>query len=118
MPESNEPILQVYAAGPTTVVGFGDRPVMDEVNLAVCREQLAALLKSNESHTLGFDLTGVKIVPSGFLGLMASVRNLGVAVHLYNPSGDVREVLSTTNLDRLMEVHEVDVASLKDSGVR
>jgi anti-sigma B factor antagonist len=116
MPDTNEPILQVYAAGATTVVGFGDRAVMDEVNLAVCREQLASLLKSNSSHTLGFDLTGVRIVPSGFLGLMASVRHMGVAVHLYNPSPDVREVLSTTNLDRLMELHEVDLTSLKDSG--
>jgi hypothetical protein len=30
-------------------------------------------------------------------------------VHLYNPSPDVREVLSVTNLDKLMPVHDVEV---------
>jgi anti-anti-sigma factor len=116
MADKNEPILNVYEAGPTTVVGFGDRKILDDVNLALCREQLVELLKSQNSHTLGFDLTGVKLVPSGFLGLMASVRGLGVEVHLYNPSPDVREVLSTTNLDRIMPVHEVEIPAKKVHG--
>jgi anti-anti-sigma regulatory factor len=63
---------------------------------------------------LGFDLTGVRIVPSGFLGLMASVRSVGVEIHLYNPSSDVRDVLSTTNLDRIMQIHEVDFSNRQD----
>jgi len=111
MPDTNEPILDVYEAGPTTVVGFGNREVLDDINLALCREQLLELLKTNSSHTLGFDLTGVKLVPSGFLGLMASVRGVGVNVHLYNPSPDVREVLQTTNLDRIMPIHQVDFSN-------
>lgn len=108
MPETNDPILDIYEAGPTTVVGFGTREVLDDINLSLCRQQLLELLQNHNSHTLGFDLTGVRLVPSGFLGLMASVRGAGVNVHLYNPSPDVREVLATTNLDRIMPVHEVD----------
>lgn len=110
MPEPSGPILQIYQAGPTTVVGFGEHPKLDDVNLVICREQLVALLESHRSHTLGFDLTGARMIPSGFLGLMASVRKLGVDVHLYNPSPDVREVLATTNLDRLMQIHDIDLA--------
>jgi len=113
MSEPPAAILDVYEVGETTVVGFGERDVLDNINLALCREQLVALLKANNSHTLGFDLTGVKIVPSGFLGLMASVRSLGVQVHLYNPSADVRDVLETTNLDKIMPIHEIDFSNRK-----
>jgi anti-anti-sigma factor len=115
MAENQQAILDVYEAGPTTVVGFGERDILDNINLSVCREQLLELLKANASHTLGFDLTGVKIVPSGFLGLMASVRSLGVDVHLYNPSPDVREVLATTNLDKIMPIHELELPARKSS---
>jgi anti-sigma B factor antagonist len=101
-------ILDVYEAGPTTVVGFGNREVLDNINLALCREELVTLLRDAKAKVLGFDLTGVRLIPSGFLGLMASVRSLGVDVHLYNPSPDVREVLETTNLNRLMPIHEID----------
>ncbi len=113
MPVS-EAILDVYEVGPTTVVGFGDREILDDINLALCREELVRLLQSSGAKTLAFDLTGVKLIPSGFLGLMASVRSLGVEVHLYNPSTDVREVLETTNLHRLMPIHEIDVLGRQD----
>ncbi len=108
-------ILDVYEVGPTTVVGFGERLVLDDINLALCREELVQLLQKAAADTLAFDLTGVLLIPSGFLGLMASVRGMGVAVHLYNPSPDVREVLATTNLDRLMPIHEIEVASRKEA---
>jgi anti-sigma B factor antagonist len=103
------PIMEVYAAGPTTVVGFGGREVLDTVNLALCREEIVALIAREKCRVLAFDLTGVRLIPSGLLGLLASIRQLGAEVHLYNPSDDVREVLSVTNLDRLMPVHEIDL---------
>ena len=103
-----EPIMEVYSVGPTTVVGFGGRDVLDSVNLAACREEIVALIAREKCQVLAFDLSGVKLLPSGLLGLLASIRQLGAEVHLYNPSDDVREVLSVTNLDRLMPVHEID----------
>ena len=54
-----------------------------------------------------FDLTGVRLVPSGLLGLLASLKKLGIEVHLYNPSNDVREVLEITRLDKLFKIHEL-----------
>ena len=103
------PILEVYSVGPTTVVGFGGRELLDTVNLALCREEIVALIAREHCRVLAVDLTGVRLIPSGLLGLLASVRQIGAEVHLYNPSDDVREVLSVTNLDRLMPVHEVDL---------
>lgn len=104
------PIMEVYSVGPTTVVGFGGRDLLDTVNLAACREELVALIAREHCRVLAFDLSGVKLIPSGLLGLLASIRQLGAEVHLYNPSDDVREVLSVTNLDRLMSIFEVDLA--------
>ena len=43
-------------------------------------------------------------VPSGFLGLMASVLKKGVVVSVENASREVREVLALTNFDRLVKV--------------
>ena len=102
------PIMEVYSVGPTTVVGFGGRDLLDTVNLAACREEIVALIAREHCRVLAFDLTGVKLIPSGLLGLLSSIRQLGAEVHLYNPSDDVREVLSVTNLDRLMPIFEVD----------
>ncbi|MBX3444960.1 MAG: STAS domain-containing protein [Planctomyces sp.] len=116
MADAQPPILDVYQAGPTTVVGFGGREVIDDTNLSLCREQLMELLKAHDTKVLGFDLTDVRFVPSGLLGLLASVRGMGVEVHLYNPSPDVRDVLATTHLDRLMPIHEVDFSDRRERG--
>lgn len=102
-------VLQVYDVGPTTVVGFGGRDVLDDMNVAICRDELLALIDKYNCTMLAVDLTGVRLMPSGLLGLLTSIRRRGIDVHLYNPSGDVREVLSITNLDKLMPIHDVEV---------
>jgi anti-anti-sigma factor len=100
-------LLHVYKVGQLTVVGFGGHDLLDEVNLAECREEIVALVEANDCEILAFDLTGVKLIPSGLLGLLASLRELGIEVQIYNPSDDVREVLAITKLDRIMSIHEV-----------
>ena len=101
--------LQVYQTGPTTVIGFGGSDVLDDVNIAAFRDQIVGLLEKSGCKVLGVDLTGVRLVPSGLLGMLTSIRRRKVEVHIYNPSPDVREVLRVTNLDRLMPVHEVEI---------
>lgn len=103
------PIIEVYSAGPTTVVGFGGRDVLDHVNLVVCRDEILRLIQEAQCETLAFDLTGVKLLPSGLLGLLASILKQDVAVHLYNPSEDIVDVLETTKLNTIMPVHHIDV---------
>lgn len=101
--------LEVYEAGEITVIGFGGREILDHINLADCRDQIVKIVKENDSRVMAFDLTGVRLVPSGMLGLLASVSKLGVEVHLYNASDDIREILEITHLDQVMQVHEVAV---------
>lgn len=101
--------LEVYQAGELTVVGFGGREVLDRLSLADCRMELLSLIQEHQCKTLAFDLTGVRLIPSGLLGMLCSVSRQGIDVHLYNPSQDVREVLEITNLDSILELHEVDI---------
>lgn len=105
------PILEVYQIGPTTIVGFGGRDVLDDVNVAVCRDEILTLIDKVNCQVLAFDLTGVTLLPSGLLGLLTSITKTDVDVHLYNPSEDIQDVLETTKLNTLMEVHHVDIPS-------
>lgn len=107
--DRNKPQLQVYQVGPTTVIGFGGDDVLEDMNVVVYRDAIEELISNNDIQVLAVDLTGVQLIPSGLLGLLASTRRHDVEVHIYNPSDDVREVLSVTNLDKVMPVHEVQI---------
>ena len=100
---------EIYEAGELTVIGFGGREVLDRMSVADCRDELLDLIRENHCTTLALDLTGVRLIPSGMLGMLCSIRRQGIEVHLYNPSQDVREVLEITKLDSLLEMHEVAV---------
>ena len=106
---AEQPILEVYQSGTTTVVGFGGKDVLADVNVATCRDELMDLIDKEHCEVLAFDLTGVRLMPSGLLGLLASIKQHSVDLHIYNPSDDVREVLRVTALDQLMTIHEIDV---------
>lgn len=100
-------ILRVYETGPLTVVGFGGREIVDQIDIGECRDEIMELLELHDCRVLAFDLSGVRYVPSGMLGLLASLRKKGIEVHLYNPSRDVREVLEITRLNAMFQIHEL-----------
>lgn len=103
------PALEVYHPGELTVIGFGGREILDDLNLAECRDDLVELIQEHNCKVLAFDLTGVRLIPSGFLGLLASIRRQNVEVHLYNACYDIREVLEITKLDQVLQLHEVEI---------
>jgi anti-anti-sigma factor len=105
---SNREILDVYAAGRLTVVGFGGYDVLDHVNVDDLRAEIEILLSGGKCEALAFDLTGVTFVPSGLLGLLASLKDHNIQVLVFNPSEDIREVLEITRLDQIMQVHDTD----------
>jgi anti-sigma B factor antagonist len=107
-------ILHVYSAGPVTVLGFGGQKILDQVDLAACRNQIVDLVKQHQTQTLAFDLTGVRLIPSGMLGMLVSLKQLGVAIQLFNPSEDVREVLSVTRLDTQFQIESLPDAIATD----
>ena len=109
---TNDGLLRVYSAGKVMVLGFGGQDVPSEFNVAHYRAAIVDLVRANESTTVAFDLTGVQLVPSGMLGLLVSltrIPDVPLTVQVFNPSDDVREVLEITKLNRLIEIHNVDV---------
>lgn len=103
-------VLRVYSVGETTVLGFGGEDVPSEFNAAHYRAAIADLLRVNNCSTVAFDVTGVRLIPSGMLGLLASLRkteNLSLTVQLFNPSADIEEVLQITKLSTMIETHYI-----------
>lgn len=101
----NFALLEVKQVGERTVIDFGGREVLDQINIAACRDQIANAVSQHGSKVLAFNLKGIKLIPSGMLGLLASLRNMGVTVQLYDPSEDVLEALEITKLNQIFEVH-------------
>ena len=102
-------VLQVYQVGELTVVGFAGKDVPDEVCIAGYRDQMNQLIADHNVKVMAVDLSGVKLVPSGMLGLLTSIRKKVGKVELYNPSEDVREVLRLTKLETLFDIKTVQV---------
>jgi anti-sigma B factor antagonist len=102
-------VLKVYQTGPLTVVGFGGVDVPDEVCIAGYRDQLMKLIDDHGCNVLAFDLSGVKLVPSGMIGVLVSLRKRVDRLELYNASPDVEDVLKLTNLISLFDLKTVAV---------
>lgn len=96
--------LEVSQDGDATVIRFGDREVLDQINIAVCREQITDIVKQTQTKKLAFEMSGVRFIPSGMLGLLASLRNTVPTIQILNPSDDVREVLEITKLNQIFDV--------------
>lgn len=107
--QADPSILKVYQTGELTVVGFGGQDVPDEACIAAYRTELLGLIDHFNCKVMAFDLTGVKFMPSGMLGVLMSIHKKVGQVELYNPSPDVMEVLRITHFDRFFEIKEVVV---------
>ncbi|TXT34490.1 MAG: hypothetical protein FD138_1661, partial [Planctomycetota bacterium] len=78
--------LEVSQNGDVTIIGFGGREILDQINIASCREQIVELVKQNQSKTLAFEMSGVRFIPSGMLGLLASLRDTVDRIQIRHPS--------------------------------
>ena len=96
--------LEVSQNGEVTVISFGGREVLDQINIAACRDQITDIVNRHQTKTLAFEMAGVRFIPSGMLGLLASLRDKVAKIQILNPSDDVREVLEVTKLNQIFEV--------------
>lgn len=106
---TGSPSLELYHAGPLTVIGFYGRAVLEGITVLDCRNELEEIAQKYSCSTMAFDLTNLRIVPSGMLGLFASIKKAGIDVLLFNAGDEIREVLKTTRLDTLIDLFEVEV---------
>ncbi len=106
---SRQRYLKVYQAGKLTVVAFVRADLVEQVVVSDCREEIAELVREHGTEVLAFDLTGVQLLPSGMLGMLASLGRLGVEVMLFNPCDEIREVLEITRLDTVLQIHRAEL---------
>ncbi len=106
---TDDGVLHVYEAGELLVLGFAGRDVPTGFNVAHYRDAILELVKLHDTTRIAFDVTGVRLVPSGILGLWASLHQHGIGVEVYNPSEDITEVLEITKLNQFIETKQLDV---------
>ncbi len=97
-------LLTFVTDGSRVIVGFNSKDVPDEVCVAGYRDQLFKIVQESGCNTLTFDLTGIRIIPSGMLGLLVTMKNRGQAIEILNPSADIQEVLRVTRLLTLFTI--------------
>jgi anti-sigma B factor antagonist len=100
--------LQVLETEPVVVIGFGGRDLPPEHVLGQYLGEIGALLDRTGSRELAFEMQGVVIIPSGFLGVIASITKRGVVVTVRHPSKDVREVLELTHFDQIVKIEPAE----------
>jgi anti-anti-sigma factor len=98
--------FHVFKRGAVTIIGFEGKHLADRTSLDACRDSLFALVDRQLCQILVVDLSEVGIVSSWILGVLASVQQRGIEVHLYHPSSEVEGVLRVTKLDELMNVRD------------
>ncbi len=96
--------LQVLQTEPVLVIGFGGRDLPPEHVLGRYLGEIGELIDRTGCRELAFEMEGVVMVPSGFLGVIASITKRGVAVTVRHPSADVRDVLELTHFDQIVKL--------------
>jgi anti-anti-sigma factor len=100
-------LLRISRDGPCLVIGFNQIDIPDEVCIAGYREQVFRSLDEHQDCAkVIFDVSNVKLLPSGMLGLLATVKKRGREVEIVNPSPEVRIALRSTRLDTLMTIRD------------
>ncbi|MFN0050965.1 MAG: STAS domain-containing protein [Planctomycetales bacterium] len=100
-------LLKITPEGDRLIIAYGRKDIPDELCVAGYRDQLLQLIKEYPScSTFAFDVANVKMLPSGMLGILATVKQRGKNVEILNPSSDVRDVLRITRLETLFTIRD------------
>ncbi len=98
-------------------VGFIDRNILDEANIQLIGEELAALIDSTASPKILISFAGVDHLSSAALGTLITVNNKvrrqGGQLRLAEIDPQIYEVFVITKLNRLFEIHETSDAAAK-----
>jgi hypothetical protein len=102
-------LLKFTEDGATITIGFNRVDIPDEVCIAGYREQIFAVLDQHpDCRVLTFDVTGIKLLPSGMLGLLASLKKRVPEIEVLNPARDVREAMRVTKLTTLFKIRDAN----------
>jgi hypothetical protein len=107
--QSDPNLLRITRDGSSLKIGFNRDDIPDEVCIAGYRGQILQTLDEHpECGRLTFDVRKIKMLPSGMLGLLASVKKRGREVEILNPSKEILEALRVTRLITLFTVRHTN----------
>lgn len=119
MSESAPPaddFFHIYKTGQMTVIGFAGVDATRPDHIDEYIERIMQLVNTHQCQDLVVDLSGVGVISSWILGLLAYVQKQGPSVHLYHASDEIRDVLEITRIDQLVDVRE-GLAEYYESGI-
>jgi anti-anti-sigma regulatory factor len=90
---ANKKFLRVFPDEQVTVLDLGEMEIWDGADMALLRESLTRLIKSEKRRSIGIDMRHVKYIPSGFFGMLFDWYETGVQIRLYGPQPNVRRML-------------------------
>jgi anti-anti-sigma factor len=104
---TNERRLRVVETGLKTVIGFESGLETDH-SISSYRDEIHDLIEQHNTEELVIDLSRIDFVPSGMLGLIASLRrdNSRLRVAVLNANEATRETFKITRLDQLVELRD------------
>lgn len=110
LPPKHDPAshrLQVIQTGFRTVVGFKGGDLPPEHFVGQYLAELQELIEDHGCRDLRFDLSGLSMVPSGFLGILKTLGNRGVHTSVCHASATVREVFELANFAHCLRSQHV-----------
>ena len=106
-----ERYLEIREMGKRTVIAFLETDTWDFQFLARCEDELDDLIEHCAFETLAFDLKNVQRISSTLLGIFLSLKRCGFEIELLNPSDEIRDVLETMHLERLITIEPPNASS-------
>jgi hypothetical protein len=101
---SESRIFEITQVDDWTVLTFRDCNTWDFKFLTSCADELDGLIHEQRVYKLAFDLQNLVQVSSTLLGVFVGLQQSGITIELRNPSAEVREVLETTQLNRVLRL--------------
>ena len=85
--------LTVHTEEDFAIVSLDDMEIWDGADLALIREALANLIGQEGFRAIGVNLSAVKYIPSGFVGMLFEWYEQGIKIRLYYPQANVEQML-------------------------
>jgi anti-sigma B factor antagonist len=114
MPDSR---IRVKKLDDVTQVEFLDRNILDEANIQIIGDEIAALVDSAASPKLVISFANVEHLSSAALGTLITinnrVRSRSGQLRLCNINPQIYEVFAITRLNKLFQIHQTTDEALK-----
>jgi len=90
---ANKKRLRLVPLNGFTFIDLGEMEIWDGADLALLRDSLTQLIRTEKHRAVGVDMNYVKYIPSGFFGMLFDYFEEGVRIQLRSPQPNVQRML-------------------------